>query len=133
MGCTIRRTDGFTESDIPFSDGRCGVSETPDSAGEPGAGNWHAGFGEQRVETWFMVELRTHPHNRKGGNRHSLHLPMRAPLFDSTTVQPYFAAITKEVWMMTEIKAKESNDQTTENNTTLPIRHCIFQIISHCI
>ncbi len=35
--------------------------------------------------------------------------------------------------MMTEIKAKESNDQTTENNTTLPIRHCIFQIISHCI
>ena len=84
MGCTIRRTDGFTESDIPFSDGRCGVSETPDSAGEPGAGNWHAGFGEQRVETWFMVELRTHPHNRKGGNRHSLHLPMRAPLSDST-------------------------------------------------
>ena len=31
-----------------------------------------------------MVELRTHPHNRKGGNRHSLHLPMRAPLSDST-------------------------------------------------
>ncbi len=29
MGCTIRRTDGFTESDIPFSDGRCGVCENP--------------------------------------------------------------------------------------------------------
>ena len=67
MGCTIRRTDGFTESDIPFSDGRCGVCETLDPAGEPGAGNWHAGFGEQGVETWSMVELRPHPHNRKGG------------------------------------------------------------------